>query len=67
MGQQVTPGTNLVRVADTSRLKATIQIQETQAKDVAIGQKATIDTHNGTAEGHVTRVDAALVNPSIVP
>jgi HlyD family secretion protein len=65
VGQQVTPGTNLVRVADTSRLKATIQIQETQAKDVAIGQKAIIDTHNGTAGGHVTRVDAAVVNGTV--
>jgi HlyD family secretion protein len=65
VGQQVAPGTNLVRVADTSRLKATIQIQETQAKDVAIGQKATIDTHNGTAQGHVTRVDAAVVNGTV--
>ena len=65
VGQQVAPGTNLVRVADTSRLKATIQIQETQAKDVAIGQKATIDTHNGTAQGHVTRVNAAVVNGTV--
>ena len=65
VGQQVAPGTNLVRVADPSHLKATIQIQETQAKDVAIGQKATIDTHNGTTEGHVTRVDAAVVNGTV--
>jgi HlyD family secretion protein len=65
VGQQVTPGTNLVRVADPSQLKATVQIPETQAKDVAIGQKATIDTHNGTAEGHVTRVDAAVVNGTV--
>jgi HlyD family secretion protein len=64
-GQQVTPGTNLVRVADPSHLKATVQIPETQAKDVAIGQKATIDTHNGIAEGHVTRVDAAVVNGTV--
>lgn len=42
VGQQVTPGTNLVRVADPSHLKATVQIPETQAKDVAIGQKASI-------------------------
>ena len=40
IGQQVTPGTNLVRVADPSHLKATVQIPETQAKDVSIGQKA---------------------------
>jgi HlyD family secretion protein len=65
VGQQVAPGTNLVRVADPSHLKATVQIPETQAKDVAIGQKATIDTHNGTAEGHVTRVDAAVVNGTV--
>ena len=65
VGQQVAPGTNLVRVADPSHLKATVQIPETQAKDVAIGQTATIDTHNGTAEGHVTRVDAAVVNGTV--
>jgi HlyD family secretion protein len=65
VGQQVAPGTNLVRVADPSHLKATVQIPETQAKDVAIGQKATIDTHNGTAEGRVTRVDAAVVNGTV--
>lgn len=65
VGQQVAPGTNLVRVADPSHLKATVEIPETQAKDVAIGQKATIDTHNGTAEGHVTRVDAAVVNGTV--
>jgi HlyD family secretion protein len=65
VGQQVAPGTNLVRVADPSHLKATVQIPETQAKDVAIGQKATIDTHNGTAEGHVTRVEAAVVNGTV--
>jgi HlyD family secretion protein len=65
VGQQVTPGTNLARVADPSHLKATIQIPETQAKDVIIGQRATIDTHNGTAQGHVTRVDAAVVNGTV--
>jgi HlyD family secretion protein len=65
IGQQVTPGTNLVRVADPSHLKATVQIPETQAKDVLIGQKASVDTHNGVAEGHVIRVDAAVVNGTV--
>lgn len=65
VGQQVTPGTNLVRVADPSHLKATIEIPETQAKDVAIGQKAAIDTHNGVVEGHVTRTDAAVANGTV--
>jgi len=39
VGQRVTPGGNLARVADPKRLKAEIKIAETQAKDVAIGQK----------------------------
>ncbi len=64
-GQQVAQGTNLVRVADPSRLKATIQIPETQAKDVIAGQKASIDTHNGIVAGHVTRIDAAVVNGTV--
>ena len=37
VGQQVAPGTNLARVVDPSHLKATIQIPETQAKDIQIG------------------------------
>src|SRR6267154_4492562 len=34
VGQHVTPGTNLARVADPKKLKAEIKIAETQAKDV---------------------------------
>lgn len=65
IGEQVAPGTNLVRVADPTHLKATIQVPETQAKDVAIGQKASIDTHNGISQGHVIRIDAAVVNGTV--
>src|SRR5436853_5687839 len=59
VGQRVKPGDNLARVADPSKLKAQIKIAETQAKDIQIKQKAVIDTRNGTANGHVTRVDPA--------
>jgi HlyD family secretion protein len=64
-GQQVTLGLNLARVADPSRLKATVQVPETQAKDVALGQKATVDTRNGIVKGHVTREDAAAINGTV--
>jgi len=64
-GQHVTPGTNLARVADPKRLKAEIKVAETQAKDVLIGQTATIDTRNGTVEGHVTRIDPSVVNGTV--
>jgi HlyD family secretion protein len=61
-GQTVTLGTNMARVADPTRLKATVQIPETQAKDVLLMQKAEVDTRNGIVPGHVTRVDASVVN-----
>ena len=47
VGQKVTAGTVLARVAQPQHLKAQLKIAETQAKDIVIGQKATIDTHNG--------------------
>jgi len=37
VGQQVTPGTNLARVARPDRLKAVIRVAETQARDVVPG------------------------------
>jgi len=65
VGQHITPGTNLARVADPKKLKAEIKIAETQAKDVAIGQKATIDTRNGLVNGHVSRIDPSVVNGTV--
>lgn len=64
-GQHVTPGTNLARVADPKKLKAEIKIAETQAKDIAIGQKATIDTRNGVVAGHVMRIDPSVQNGTV--
>ncbi|HWB31244.1 MAG TPA: HlyD family efflux transporter periplasmic adaptor subunit [Vicinamibacterales bacterium] len=58
-GQQVSPGTNLARVSNPSKLKAEVRIPETQTRDVAIGQVADIDTRNGHVPGHVSRIDPA--------
>jgi HlyD family secretion protein len=65
VGQHITPGTNLARVADPKKLKAEIKIAETQAKDVTIGQKASIDTRNGIVGGHVSRIDPSVVNGTV--
>jgi HlyD family secretion protein len=65
VGQRVTPGTNIARVADPKKLKAEIKIAETQAKDVAIGQKATIDTRNGVVAGRVSRIDPSVQNGTV--
>jgi len=65
VGQHVTPGTNLARVADPKKLKAEIKIAETQAKDVLPGQIASIDTRNGVVNGHVSRIDPSVVNGTV--
>jgi len=65
VGQHVLPGTNVARVADPKRLKAEIKIPETQAKDVAIGQPATIDTRNGVVRGLVSRIDPSVQNGTV--
>lgn len=65
VGQQVGPGTNLARVANQSRLKAQLKIAETQAKDIMIGQVASIDTRNGLIAGRVSRIDPAVQNGTV--
>jgi HlyD family secretion protein len=64
-GQNVAVGTNVARVYDPKKLKAEIKIAETQAKDITIGQKATVDTRNGVVVGHVTRQDPSVVNGTV--
>lgn len=65
VGQQVQAGTTLAKVVDPTKLKAQLQIAETQAKDVQIGQTASIDTHNGIIPGKVVRIDPAVVNGTV--
>ncbi|HEV2313745.1 MAG TPA: efflux RND transporter periplasmic adaptor subunit [Candidatus Acidoferrales bacterium] len=62
VGQEVTPGTELAKVAQPSQLKAQLQIAETQARNIQLNQTASIDTHNGIIPGHVIRIDPAVVN-----
>ncbi|HKV26853.1 MAG TPA: efflux RND transporter periplasmic adaptor subunit [Candidatus Acidoferrales bacterium] len=62
VGQEVTPGTELAKVAQPSQLKAALQIAETQSRDIQLNQKASIDTHNGVIPGHVIRIDPAVTN-----
>jgi multidrug efflux pump subunit AcrA (membrane-fusion protein) len=62
VGQHVTAGTSVAEVIDPTQLKAALQIAETQAHDILIGQSAEIDTHNGIVPGHVTRIDPSVLN-----
>ncbi|MCI0656387.1 MAG: HlyD family efflux transporter periplasmic adaptor subunit [Acidobacteria bacterium] len=65
VGQQVSLGTNLARVAEPGRLKAEVRVAETQARDIVIGQVASIDTRNGIVPGKVSRIDPAVQNGTV--
>jgi HlyD family secretion protein len=66
VGQSVTAGSILARVAQQDRLKAQIRVSETEARDIALGEAASIDTHNGTITGKVSRIDPAAVNGTVL-
>jgi HlyD family secretion protein len=62
VGQQVTAGTTIAKVANPLKLKAELKIPETTAKDIQIGQPAEVDTHNGVIPGRVVRIDPSVQN-----
>ncbi len=59
-GQWVNPGQELARIAGQDRLKAVLQVPESQARDLALGLRARVDTRDGVIDGHVSRVDPAV-------
>jgi multidrug resistance efflux pump len=72
LGQWILAGQTLATVAQPGKLKAVLRVPETQAKDVALGQKVDIDTRaggggasNGVVKGHVSRVDPTSVNGTV--
>jgi HlyD family secretion protein len=65
-GQQLGAGTDLAIVVQPRKLKAELKVPETQAKDVQIGQTASVDTRNGLIAGKVSRIDPSVRDGSVV-
>jgi RND family efflux transporter MFP subunit len=65
IGEHVAPGASLAKVVQPDQLKAALKIPETQARDIQIGQPASIDTHNGVIAGKVRRIDPAVQNGTV--
>jgi HlyD family secretion protein len=65
VGQWAQPGATLARIVEPGRLKAVLRIPETQAKDIVLGQPASIDTRNGVVQGRVARIDPAVQNGTV--
>jgi HlyD family secretion protein len=65
LGQEVSPGATLAKVVDPSHLWAELDIPETEARDLLLGQTASVDTHNGIIPGRVIRIAPAPVNGTV--
>src|SRR5215471_13757577 len=65
VGQRVAPGTMLAKVVQPNHLMAELKVAETQARDVQIGEPASVDTHNGVIAGTVMRVDPGVQNGTV--
>jgi HlyD family secretion protein len=69
VGQNIGAGGDVTIVVQPKKLKAELKVAETQAKDVQIGQLASIDTRNGVGgviTGHVSRIDPSVREGSVV-
>jgi HlyD family secretion protein len=65
LGQHVVIGSAVARLADPRDLKAVLQIPETQAHDVLLGNAVRVDTASGPVRGRVVRIDPAAQNGSV--
>jgi HlyD family secretion protein len=64
-GQLVAAGATIAKIAEPGRLKAQLRIPETQAKDLVLGQAASIDTRVGIVPGRVIHIDPAAVQGTV--
>jgi HlyD family secretion protein len=65
LGQWVTPGAMLAKVVQPEKLKAVLRIPETQARDLALGLSAAVDTRNGIVQGKVSRISPSANQGSV--
>ena len=65
VGTHVAAGTTLAKIVQPDQLKASLKIAETQARDIQLGQPASIDTHNGIINGTVERIDPGVQNGTV--
>ena len=65
VGQQFTEGELLAKIVNPKKLKAELRVPEVEARYVRVGQKASVDTHNGITVGTVVRIDPEVTDGSM--
>jgi len=64
-GQYVTGSTIVAKITNPRKLKAQLKVPEAQARDVTIGLVAEVDTHHGTVQGKVSRIDPTVMDGNV--
>ena len=64
-GQEVGKGAELAQVAEQKNLKAELRVQESQARDIELGQTVNIDTRRSEIQGRVVRIDPSVLNGTV--
>ncbi len=65
VGQQVSASDNLAKVSDPTKLKAVLQIDQNQVREVIKGQLVRIDLRSSVLKGHVERIDPAVLEGTV--
>ncbi|WP_125783659.1 efflux RND transporter periplasmic adaptor subunit [Pseudoalteromonas rubra] len=65
VGQHVSMGSNIAKLADQGALIAELQVPELQIQQIKVGQKVTIDTQNNQVLGHITRIDPEVMQGNV--
>lgn len=66
VGQRLLPGSEIARVARQDRLYAELKVIARQASEIAVGQRALVDTRNGMVQGIVSRIDPAVSEGTVL-
>jgi HlyD family secretion protein len=64
-GARLDAGAEIATIADTSTLKAVLQVPETQVHDLYVGMRCDVDTGNGIAAGRIERIAPTANNGSV--
>jgi multidrug resistance efflux pump len=65
LGQQISVGINLAKLASNGVFIAELRVPEKQVNDVAIGQSVMIDTRSSKVAGVVERIDPTVINGQV--
>ena len=65
LGQSLSPGQAIALIGSVTDLVAMIKVPQSQAQQISIGQKTTIDTRSDKIVGRVARIDPIVENNTV--